>query len=122
MRKILVLILTLTLLLCGCSDKITSGEVIEKNFTPAHTERRLVTTFVYTGKTAIPICVPYVFHYNDKWEIKIRKYSEEEQKFLYATYTLTEEAYNQIEIGNEFIYSKDLESALPEYTKERADD
>lgn len=124
MRKIsasIILFLFVSAFLFGCSQPITSGEVIDKTFTPEHTETRVITTFIYSGKVMMPITTPYIFHYNDRWEIKIRDYSEEEGKYLYATYSVTEEAYNQIQIGDQFVYSEELENKKPEYTREEAE-
>lgn len=114
-----VLAVVLLLSISACSSKITSGEVVEKNFTPAHREVRLIPIVISNGKTCITRVIPYTYHYSDRWEITIAAWDEKEKKMQTATYRVTEEVYEAVEIGAEFIYDKDMKPIEPEYTRER---
>ena len=62
-RAVLVVLAVILLLgLSGCSGKITSGEVVEKNFTPAHSEVRLIPIVISNGKSSSTRLVPFVYH------------------------------------------------------------
>lgn len=114
-----VLAVALLLVLSGCSGKITSGEVVEKNFTPAHSEVRLIPVVISNGKSVRTRIIPYVYCYSDRWEVTIAAWDEEEKKTQTATYRVTEEVYKAVEIGAEFVYDKDMKPIEPEYTRER---
>lgn len=120
-RKLLTLaVLVFSLfLLSSCSEKITSGEVVDKKYTPEHTEQKIIPVTIYTGKTSSVIMVPYMYHYNDCWEITIRDWDEKEAEFVTATYRVTEDAYNNTYIGGEFEYIEEMNPNTPEYTRER---
>lgn len=121
MKKLLAAIAAASLVfISGCTqNKITSGEVIDKEFTPAHSKTRMVPVTTFNGKTSSTILVPYVYHYSDNWEITIRDYNEENNE-LTATYRVTEDIYNSVDIGDEFVYQEDFEPDAPEYTGERS--
>lgn len=120
MKKLLSILVSMALLfiLTACGGGITSGEVVSKEYTPAHTQNSIIPIVISNGKTCSTIMVPYTYHYSDKWEITIRQYSEEENEFLTATYRVTEEVYNATEIGAQFEYVEDMEPSEPEYTRE----
>ena len=122
-KQITVIILALALIasLAACGGKIKQGEVIDKAFTPAHSQLRIMPMCIYNGKTTTVIPIPYNVYYADKWEIKIQQYSKDENKTLYATYRVTEDVYNSVSIGAEFVYDRDYTPDTPEYTRERAD-
>ena len=50
-----LLLLLIPILLSGCQNSITQGEVIEKEFTPSHTEVMLVHLFTATEKHHIQL-------------------------------------------------------------------
>lgn len=119
-KYIVILLLFTTLLtLVGCKGKITSGEVVDKNFTPAHT-KMLIIPIVYTnGKTTQTILQPYFYYYPDVWEVTIVGY-DKDGKQKSATYRVTKNVYDDISIGAEFVYDKNMKPSEPEYTRERA--
>lgn len=121
MKRAVFVVLAVALLLglSGCSGKITSGEVVEKNFTPAHSEVRLIPFVISNGKSVSTGIIPYVYRYSDRWEVTIAAWDEEEKKMQTATYRVTEEVYEAVEIGAEFVYDKDMKPIEPEYTRER---
>ncbi len=109
-------------LLCGCSNKITQGEVIEKTYTPAHSEIIIMPVVTSNGKTSTVRAVPFAYYYSDKWEIKIQKWNEESKGMQTAVFRVTEEVYDDIDIGSEFIYKEDMEPNYPEYTRQKQED
>lgn len=116
---LIVLAVVLLLSLTACSSKITSGEVVKKSFTPAHSELRMIPIVISNGKTFTTIVIPYTYHYSDCWEITIAAWDEEEKKMQTATYRVTEKVYEAVEIGAEFVYDKDMKPIEPEYTREK---
>lgn len=121
MKRAFLVVLAVVLLLSlpGCSGKITSGEIVEKNFTPAYNEVRLIPLVISNGKSSSVTIIPYVYHYSDKWEVTIAAWDEKEKKMQTATYRVTEKVYEAVEIGAEFVYDKDMRPIDPEYTRER---
>lgn len=115
------LIFVLIVSLAACGGKIKQGEVIEKTFTPAHTETRLIPMYISNGKTGHMVLIPFVYHYADKWEITIQRYDKNKEEMRYITYRVTKEVYDSTSIGTEFVYSKDYTPEAPEYTRERVD-
>ena len=60
-------------LLTGCRSQITHGKVIAKDFTPAHSRVVMVPVVHSTGKSTFTTLHPFVYHYEDEWEITIRR-------------------------------------------------
>lgn len=115
----IALAIALLLVLSGCCAKITSGEVVEKNYTPAHSEVRLIPLVLSNGKSSSVVVAPYTYYYSDRWTVTIAAWDEEAKKMQSATYRVTEEVYEAIEIGAEFVYDKDMQPSEPEYTRKR---
>ena len=74
MKKAIAIILAaiISLSLLGCASKITSGEVINKSYTEAHTQMMLIPVVISNGKTMSTILVPYIYHYSDRWDVTIQ--------------------------------------------------
>lgn len=106
-------------MLTGCSDKLTEGEVINKEFKEAHTQVMVIPVVHSNGKSTWTQMIPYIYYYPDTWEITIQKWDEENQEMLKATWRVTEDVYNMVNIGDEFVYDEDMEPEEPEYTRER---
>lgn len=117
-RRILSVLLLSLLLLTGCGAEITEGEVIQKEFTPAHTKLRMIPVVYSNGKTTHTAIIPYVYSYSDKWTITIRAYSEDGEE-IRETFRVSEQVYDETELGSEFIYTDDMEPDEPEYTREK---
>ena len=96
--------------------------MVEKIFTPAHSEIIVIPVVHSNGKTSYTTMIPFVYHYSDNWEVTIQQYSEDESSMLSATYRVTEEVYNSVEVGAEFVYDKDMEPNTPQYTREESHD
>lgn len=121
-KKILLVgVLILALLLCSCSNKITEGEIYEKEFKPEDTQLVPITTFIYTGKVSVPIIHYYRRHYPDRYIVRIRQYNEEENTFLYNEYYVDAETYNKVNIGDWFIYDEAFCIENEPYTQEKAE-
>lgn len=119
-KYLLILLSLMIFMLTACCDnQITQGEVVEKNFTPAHTQVIIVPIAISNGKTVTITPIPYIYHYNDKYTITIEQWDEKENEIKRATYSVSEEIYNVVNMGDEFIYEKDMEPNEPEYTREK---
>lgn len=60
-----------------------------------------------------------MYHYSDSYKIDIRDYNEKEKEYDTATYYVTEEIYNQCEIGSIFKYEKGRDfNEIPHTRKE----
>lgn len=118
-KRIAVFIVTVLLVgvFTSCANRITEGEVTEKEFLPAETTVMVLPVVTSNGKTASTSYIPYTVCYPDRWYITIQKYSEKEEKMLTATYRVTEDVYDAVEVGDEFVYDKNYEPTEPEYTR-----
>lgn len=95
MRRIkIAAVAALALMLTACGQKVTAGEVTDKQFTAEHVST--YTYFIHTGKTSIPM----IWHIRvpDCWAIEITGIVDGEGKS--STYEVTEEVYNGLEIGD----------------------
>ena len=120
--KIIILIcivLICALLLTGCSQKITDGEVYQKEFKEAHNEVRIIPVTIYNGKTSSVIMMPYIYHYPDRYIVYIKKFEDNEWKT--ANYYITKEIYETINIGDQFEYVKGRDLAEEPSTREKSD-
>lgn len=94
-------ILFLTVILVACGNKITEGEVYEKEFIPAHTETMLVPIVIFNGKTTTTTLIPETKNVPDEWYIKIQSVEADENgKYEKAEYSVTEEIFNSYEVGD----------------------
>lgn len=118
MRRLLPGLLLFLLLLTGCGAEITEGEVIQKEFTPAHTQLIMIPVVYSNGKTTHTATIPYIYSYSDKWTITIRAYSADGEE-IRETFRVSEQVYDETELGSEFIYTDDMEPVEPEYTREK---
>lgn len=119
-KYLLISALSFALLLSGCRGKMTEGEIYSKRFIPAHTDTMLIPTVYSDGKTSYTILMPYVMTYPDAYEIKIRNYDEDKQKYGTQTYYVKEDVWEQCEIGNVFKYDKDRDfTEMPYSRKEK---
>lgn len=114
--------LAVILLLTGCKAEITSGEVTEKNFSPAHTQVMLMPLCISNGSSITTTLMPFIYHYADQWTVTITTWDEKSGEMQSATYRVTETVYDEVEIGAEFTYSKDMQPTEPEYTRERLEE
>lgn len=120
-KKLLIIpIVAGIVFLSGCKEKLKEGEIYNKEFIPAHTETVLISTVHTDGKMSYTTVMPYVYYYSDSYEIDIRDYNEEEKEYDTATYYVTEEVYNQCEIGSIFKYEKGRDFTEIPHTRKEA--
>lgn len=120
MKKIIliVIILLIAVLLVGCSQEISDGEVYNKEFKEAHTQIVMIPTTMYNGKTSTTIMIPYTYYYPDRYIIYIKKFEDNEWKT--ADYYVTKEIYETINIGDQFEYVEGRDLTDEPYTREKA--
>lgn len=114
----IVFALGLMLMLSGCTERITQGEVVSKQFIPAHTETRITPLVRSNGKTTTVTPVPFCYHYSDKYLITISG-TDKDGNTRTAQYRVTKEVFEAVEIGAEFVYDKNMKPEEPEYQRER---
>lgn len=107
------------LLLTGCSQKITDGEVYEKEYKEAHTEIRMIPIVTTNGKTTHTTIIPYTYHYPDRYIVYIKKFEDNEWKT--ANYYITKEIYESINIGDQFEYVEGRDLTDEPYTREKSE-
>ncbi len=120
MRKALLIILCLLMIvsLCGCSDKITEGEVYKKEYKEAYTTVMTYPMIISTGKTMTTIIVPYTVYYPERYVIRIKAFVDDE--WVKEDFYVSKEVYDAINIGDMFEYSSERGDLADEpYTKER---
>ena len=115
---VLVLAIVLMVAICGCTPKITQGEVVDKQFEPAHTVVRMIPMVISNGKTTTTHIIPYVYRYPDTYRVTIAALDEDGNR-QEATYLVTKEVFDAVRLGDEFVYSKDMKPSEPEYQRER---
>ena len=91
MKRLLIFLMLFVLLvmLTACKS-IDYGTVIDKSFTPGHTESYIVPMRI--GKTMV--CMPRTRHVRDTWTIFVE--NEEGRE----SWNVSEEFYNSVEIGD----------------------
>ena len=117
----LLLLATILVWICaGCSPALTEGEVYEKVFEPAETFVQIVPIVISNGKTYTTVCVPYTYHFPDRWVIKIRE-PQADGSYLTEKFYVTKEVYDATPIGSQFVYDESRDLLEEPYTKEEAD-
>lgn len=116
-KRVILFALALLALLTGCKSKITSGEVTERKFTPAHTAVMTIPVVYSDGKTCRTRYQPFFYYYPDSYYITISVLDEDGVEQT-ATYRVTKDVYDATTLGAEFIYDKTMEPQEPEYERE----
>ncbi len=108
MKKYIAVILMSSVLLTGCSSKITEGEIYKKDYQPEETIM-IMTPMIHTnGKSSYTTYIPMFYHYPDRWCIWIKAIEKnDEGKYDTAKYYTTEEVYEECDIGDMFSYEED---------------
>ena len=121
-KKLAICLLLISIFVCiltGCSNQITQGEVVGKEFKEAHTQIMMIPIIHSNGKTTSTQIIPYIYYYPDTWKITIQKWDEDNKEMLQATWRVTKDVYDVVNIGDEFVYEDDMQPEEPEYTRER---
>lgn len=108
MKKYIAVILMSSVLLTGCSSKITEGEIYKKDYQPEETIM-IMTPMIHTnGKSSYTTYIPMFYHYSDRWCIWIKATEKnDEGEYDTAKYYTTEEVYEECDIGDMFSYEED---------------
>lgn len=117
LAKILIAAAVAVVVLAGCGKQLTEGEVYEKQFIPAHTQRMVIPHRIYNGKTSTTILIPYIRYYPDTWKVYIKAFQDDEWKT--TSYCVPEDTYNQVQIGQVFEYDVERDLKEAPYTQER---
>lgn len=105
-----------TMCLAGCSPKLKHGEVYAKEFIPAHTVTMFVPMVHTTGKSTWTQSVPFIYHYPDDYTVSIKANDGSGDT---ATYHVTKNVYDAVDIGYEFQWDSESCSDTAPYTRER---
>ena len=100
--SVLVILVMIISIICGCQAPVTTGTVVDKSYRPARTETRLETIDQGSFSTTIPITE----HYPESWHIVIEGY-DENNEYHQTSYNISEEEYNSINIGDTYIHQED---------------
>lgn len=123
MKKLICLGLVLVMCLavfCSCGNKITEGEVYEKEHREAFTTVSVLPLVISNGKSTTTIMVPYVIHYPDRYVIHIKDFQGEE--WVTEDFYVSKDVYDTINVGDMFEYDEERGDLQDEpYTKERQD-
>lgn len=116
-----LLLVVLALSFTACEPTYFEGEVCELEFKEAYTTTTVIPITIYNGKTTSIIMVPYVYHYPDRWFVKVKSFDEEKQKFIYNSCYVTKECFETLKIGDWFVYNEDYCFDEEPCIKERAE-
>lgn len=70
----LFVFLALMLFLCGNEERLTEGEIYDKNFSAAHSQVLTLPTVHSNGKTTYTTTMPYIRYYPDTYSVSIRAF------------------------------------------------
>lgn len=117
-RLIFTILLFSLMLLCGCSSKITEGEVYEKEYREEFTTVMWLPLSISNGETVTTMMIPYIIHYPERYVIHIKAFINDE--WLTEDFYVSKEVYDSINIGDMFLYDEERGDLQDEpYTKER---
>lgn len=120
-KKIAIIMLALSMLLGGCGQKLTEGEIYEMEFLPEYTQTVLVPIVHTNGKTSYTTLIPIIQHYPDRWKICIRSLEKSKDgDYETAIYYTTEEVYNECSVGDMFSYDSKRDYDEEPVKKEKA--
>lgn len=121
MKKFICLGLVLVIglaVFCSCGNKITEGEVYEKEYREAYTTVMVLPLVISNGKSTTTIMVPYVFNYPDRYVIHIKSFQDGE--WVTEDFYVSKDVYENINVGDMFEYDEERGDLQDEpYTKER---
>lgn len=107
-RMVAILIVFLMIILTGCNEKITEGEVYGKEFKEEYTTIIMTPITHSNGKTSYTTIIPITYHYPDRWVIRIRSLEKNKDgEYETAEYYVTQEVFDDCNIGDIFSYDKD---------------
>ena len=121
MKRAICLALVLVLCLavfCSCGNKITEGEVYEKEYREEFTTIMSFPLVISNGKTTTTTIIPYVVHYPERYVIHIKAFQDGE--WVTEDFYVSKDVYDTINVGYMFEYDEERGDLQDEpYTKER---
>lgn len=117
LKFICIALLILVIICFSSCDKITQGEVYNKEYKPAESVITYIPMIHTNGKQSYTTLVPFYYHYPDRWRVDIRQ-PDGDGEFLTASYYVDEDIYNAIKIGDEFVYDENRDYDEEPYTRE----
>ncbi len=95
--KIISILIILVMIISGCQASVTTGTVADMTYIPAHTMIIMQTVNTGSFSTTVPITTSYP----DIWYVVIEGY-DENNEYHQTTYSVSEEEYNSINIGDTY--------------------
>lgn len=102
-KKLIALVL-LSVIACtmsGCGNKITSGKVVDKKYTPACTETMVLLFGMFNGYTQTTMLMPYTREHPERYTVTIGQ-ANDAGDVITSTHEVTEEVFNKTRIGDFF--------------------
>ncbi len=122
-RTLLIAMAAVITLISGCGDKITEGEITDKEYEEAYTTVVVAPITVSNGKTCSTTIIPMTCSYPDRWRIDIRSINPDKSgEYETATYYTTKDVYDDCEIGGMFKYDKSRDYDKEPVQKERKEE
>ena len=113
-----VVLLALLFCCCGCSNKITHGEVYKKEYRRAYTTVMMLPLVISTGKVTTTTIFPYTVHYPERYVIHIKDFNGEE--WITEDFYVSKDTFDQVSVGHMFEYDESRGDLTDEpYTKEK---
>lgn len=120
MKKISILLsLLLCLMLAGCGNVITEGEVYGKEYRESEVIMTTMPVVHSNGKITYTTVIPVTWYYPERYVIFIKAYDSESGKWQTEDYYVEQEVYDAVEIGDYFVFDK--ETMLQDEPKEKQD-
>ena len=110
----LLLVLSSTILIACSNSHNEKGYVVQKN----HKDPYITTmiSFIYTGKSMIP--VTHIIYHKESWSLDLRDEINGTYEY-YLVYLKNEEIWNQISVGDYFIWDENFCLDCEPTTEER---
>lgn len=119
MKKVILILMLF--IMTGCGNKITKGEVYYKQHNEPYTTTQVIVQCLPCGKSVMCHPVSFIVHHKENYEIRIKSYNRKEKEWEKATYFVSKEDFDKLEIGSKFIYDKDRMKDEEPVKKERND-
>ena len=97
--SVLIILVMIISIICGCQAPVTTGTVVDKQHRNAYTSSNMQAIDQYNVITVEE-------YHPESWHIVIEGY-DENNEYHQTTYSVSEEEYNSINIGDTYIYHED---------------
>lgn len=118
------LFITICLLLClmlvGCNNTITEGEVYNKEYRDSKVIVIPMTMVHSNGKITYTTIVPITWYYPERYVIFIKAYDSKSGEWKTEDYYVEKDVYDSTNIGDYFVF--DEETMLQDEPREKVDE